>query len=216
MADDVTTQSATLASVPSGGVYAADLISGVYYFRGKQTLGADGTNTGDWAGRTVDGGAGVAGYVDPRLTIVRIAVTPTVSTSPAYTAKDAVGGIMTFAGAARASAGAGILHAVTIVDKSQQRPDLDLILFDQTIAGTVTDNAEFDPNDTDLPNVVASIPMSSGTFADFHDNSVAHLGGLGIPYTCAATSLFGALVARSTPTFVATTDIVVTLTVQTI
>jgi hypothetical protein len=141
----------------------------------------------------------------------RISVTPTVSTSPAYAAKDAVGGLMTFANAAGVSAGTGLIQAVTVVDLSQQQPSLDLVLFDQTVAGTVTDNAAFDPTDGDLANVIAVIPISN--WADFNDNSVAYRSGLAFAFKAAATSIFGALVARSTPTFVGTSDISVLLTV---
>lgn len=139
----------------------------------------------------------------------RISVTPTVSTSPAYTAKDAVGGIMTFANAVGVSGGTGILQAVTVVDLSQQMPALDLVLFDQTIAGTVTDNSPFDPTDGDLANVIAVIPIAF--WYDFNDNSVAYRGGLAYAFKANATSIFGALVARGTPTFVGTSDIIVIL-----
>lgn len=142
---------------------------------------------------------------------VRKSVTPTVSTSPAYAAKDAVGGIMEFTNAVGVSGGTGIVQTVTIVDASQQMPALDLVLFDRTIAGTVTDNAAFDPTDADLANVIGVVPMSQ--WFDFNDNAVGFRGGLGIAFKSNGTSIFGALVTRSTPTFVATTDIVVTLEV---
>lgn len=140
----------------------------------------------------------------------RISQTPTVSTTPAYTAKDAVGGLLTFANAARTSGGTIIIESVAVIDNSQQMPALDLVLFDRTFSAS-TDNAAFDPTDADLANVIGVIPIAS--WADFNDNSVATRYGLGLAAKLDGTSLFGQLVTRSTPTFVATTDITVIVTV---
>lgn len=211
MPDNVTTQSSTLASVPSGGVYAADLISSVYFFRQKLALGADGAWTADAAGRDTGSGDG-AMYVDPRPKSTRIAVTPTVSTTPAYTAKDAVGGLMTFSNAVRASGGSGLLYAVQVVDKGQQMKDLDLVLFDRSITAP-TDNSIFNPSDTELTEAVGTVRISSGDYADFNNNSVATVANVGIEFVLNGTDLFGVLVARGTPTYTSTTDIVVTLTI---
>lgn len=150
--------------------------------------------------------------VHSTLETVRISATPTISAAGIYAAKDAIGGILTFANAARWSGGTGTIQAVTLVDKDQELANIDLVLFDQTIAGTVTDNAAFDPTDADLSNVQGWVAIGSGMYADFSDNSVAHVP-VNIPYRCAATSLFGALVSRGTPTYTATSDIVVILTV---
>lgn len=148
--------------------------------------------------------------VDPRGSTTLIAVTPTISTS-AYQAKDAIGGVMTFANAARLSAGGGIVESLVIVDKDQELAAMDLVLLSATVAGTTTDNAAWDPTDADLANVVGVIPILSGDYADFNDNSVASRSGIGMAYTCASTSLFGVLVARSAPTYTGTSDISVIL-----
>lgn len=179
--------------------------------RMKLVLGADGTYTGDAAGRLVSGSDGAL-YVDQRPKTVRLAVTPTVSTTPAYTAKDAVGALMTFSNAARFSGGGGTLLAVQIEDKAQQMKDLDLVLFDRSITAP-TDNAVFDPTDTELSQCIGVLQIGAGMYADFNDNSVAVLNGIGLEFVLNGTDLFGVLVARGTPTYVATTDIVVTLTI---
>lgn len=179
--------------------------------RVKHALGADGTYTGDQAGRLVTG-SDAAAYVDPRVKKVRLAVTPTVSTTPAYTAKDAIGALMTFSNAARFSGGSCRLDAVQIEDKAQQMKDLDLVLFDRSITAP-TDNAVFDPTDAELANCVGVVNIGAGMYADFNDNSVAVVNNVGLEIVLNGTDLFGVLVARGTPTFVATTDIVVTLTI---
>lgn len=150
--------------------------------------------------------------VDPRSKVVRLQVTPTVSTSPAYTAVDAIGGLMTFSNAARASGASVVVDAVQLVDKGQQLKDVDLFLFDRSIIAP-TDNAVFDPTDTELGYVVGVVNIAPADYKSLNDNAVAHRGALGIAAVLNGTDLFGVLVARGTPTYASTSDIVVTLTV---
>lgn len=190
----------------SGTVVATDEgVGGEHYQKMKLVDGtADST-------AVIPGSATKGLYVDPRGSTTLISVTPTISAASAYQAKDAIGGIMTFANAARVSGQGGIIESVTLVDKDQELAPIDLVLFSATIAGTVTDNAAFDPTDADFANIIGTIPILSGDYADFNDNAVATRGGIGLVYKCAATSLFGALVARTAPTYTGTSDIIVTL-----
>jgi hypothetical protein len=142
------------------------------------------------------------------LNQTRITVQPTVSTTPAYTAKDAVGGKLTFANAARSSGGSITIQSAVIIDRSQQMPALELVLFDRDFTAS-NDNAAFDPTDADLAYCVGVIKI--GDWSDFNDNAVATRTGLGLAAKLEGTDLYGQLVTRSTPTFVATTDIVVAL-----
>jgi hypothetical protein len=139
---------------------------------------------------------------------VRLVAFPTVSTTPAYTAKDAVGGKLTFANAARSTGGSITIQSVIVADKSQQQPSLELVLFDRDFTAS-SDNAAFDPADTDLTYIVGVIPVSN--WFDFNDNSVATRHGLQVAAKLEGTDLYGQLVTRSTPTFVSTTDITVAL-----
>jgi hypothetical protein len=153
---------------------------------------------------------------DNRFLCDTITVTPTVSTSPAYTAKDAVGGIMTFAGAARANGGTGRITRVTILDKGQQMKDLTLLIWN-TSPTAATDNSIYAPTDAAMdPSLyVGAVPISAGMYEDLSTNSVATWTGV-IPFECAAGSaaLYGVLVARGTPTYTSTSDIVVGVFVE--
>lgn len=188
----------------AGTTIASDDVSGVQYQRVKLTDG-----TAD-SSAVIPGGATKGLYVDPHSTTTLIQVTPTISTS-IYAAKDCVGGIMTFANACRNSGEGGILESVTIVDLDRERALTDLVLFSATVSGTATDNAAFDPTDADLLNCVGVIPILTGDYFDFNDNAVASRSGIGLAYKCAATSLFGVLVARTTPTYTGTSDLSVTI-----
>ena len=189
----------------SGTTVATDDVSGVHYQRVKLDGGGDG------AAAAIPGTTTKGLYVDPRGSTVLIPATPTISAASIYAAKDAIGGIMTFANAARVSAGGGVIESVTLVDKDQELSPIDLVLFSATVAGTATDNSPFDPTDADLANFIGTVPFLAGDYADFTDNSAATRSGIGLAYTCAATSLFGVLVARATPTYTATSDITVIL-----
>lgn len=195
MADNVTLPG-------TGSPVATDDIGGAHFQKIKLFDATADSTTG-----AVVGARGLE--VDPRLKVARIAVTPVVSTTPAYAAKDAVGGLMEFTNAARSAGGSLRIEAVQVVDKGQQMAALDLVLFDRTISAP-TDNAVFAPSDAELANVVGVIPI--GSYADLSTNSVAD-----VPVARAVvvngTSLFGVLVARGTPTYTSTNDLVVTLTV---
>lgn len=141
---------------------------------------------------------------------VRVTQTPTITAAGIYAAKDVVGTLLTFAGAARFNGGGGRVTSVQIVDKDQERADMDLILFD-TVPTVASDNAAFDPTDAELSNCIGWVPISAAYFTDFTDNSVAHID-LNLEYVLAATSIYGVLVARGTPTYTGTSDLVVTLT----
>ena len=165
-------------------------------------------------GRTVSTGVG-AMNVDSRVLSVRVTATPTVSTSPAYSANDQVGGIMTFSGCARANGLSGVIVGGALIDKGKQSADLDLWLFREspTLAGS--DNAAFDLTDA---NLVTAEPVGYLRFATYKttsSNGIARcdVGDLPLGFVCASddTALYGVFVTRGTPTYASTSDLVLSL-----
>lgn len=163
------------------------------------------------AGGTVTGAAGENHIGEVGGSTAIKSQTPTV-TAGAYHAKDAVGGLLTFANAARVAAGSGVIHAVTIIDNAAQSAELVLVLFDRTFTASA-DNAAFDPSDADLANCIGVIKITSTDYQALADNAVACVKGIGLPYElpAAGTSLFGQLMCTGTPTYVAATDLTVKL-----
>ena len=139
---------------------------------------------------------------------VTIQQTPTV-TAGAYSANDAVGGLLTFANAGRVSTGGGVIKNVLLIDDAGQDAAMELWLFDVTFTA-MADNAAWAPSESDLRNLVAVIST---------DDSANGWAAAGTPSVCAiecsyrfdleGTSLFGQLVTRGTPTFAATDDVTV-------
>ena len=134
--------------------------------------------------------------------------TPTI-TAGAYSANEAVGGLITFTNVATTdSRGSGVIQSITIIDDAAQNAELELHLFDRTFTAT-TDNAAFDPTDADLENYIGYILVTTADYAGFVDNSAAHVSNVGLAFNLAGTSLFGQLVTRGTPTYAATDDLTI-------
>jgi len=133
-----------------------------------------------------------------------IALTPTV-TAGVYVAGDAVGGLLTFANAARATDGGGVIKDIIIVDDAGQDAQLELWLFDQTFVAMV-DNAPWAPAEADLENLIAILSVAASDYKAAGTPSAAAVE-VSQRYDCVGTSLFGQLVTRGTPTYVATDDV---------
>lgn len=212
MADGLTTQSSTLATIPTATKIATDDAGSPGHVQMvKLAISTDGSATA----LTADNTDGLLVKVTNPTSIgssvyTRTAQTPTVSSGSVYASGDVVGGLLTYANVG-ASAGKPVrVVSVNIVDKGQQYADFDLVLFD--VAPTVAaDNAAFDPTDAELSNCVGIIPVGAGHYTALFDNSVAHVD---CDVTCVLTAddLYGVLVARGTPTYTSTSDLVITVT----
>ena len=136
--------------------------------------------------------------------------TTAVSTSPAYTAGDAVGGKRTLANAVK-TAGTGVLESIVVLDRANQKAALEIFIFDaDPTAATITDNAAFVFSTDDL-KVLARISVAATDYVTLNSKAVAIVRGLGVALKAASgTSLFAAVVTTGTPTFSVTTDVQVT------
>jgi hypothetical protein len=194
MADNVPITAGT------GTTIATDDVSNVHYQIVKIADGTDGAST-------AIPGDGSRGLKVKPVIVNRFSVTPTISAASVYASGDAVGGLLTFANAARFSGGGLWLRQVVILDKDQERAPMDLALFDRTFTATA-DNSAFDPSDADLANLLTVVPISD--YSNFNANAVGVSTVLDIPLLLNGTSLFGQLITRGTPTYTTTTDIIVT------
>lgn len=151
----------------------------------------------------------------PTVSPIEVMQTPTI-TAGAYTAGNALGGLLTFANAVRAAGGQARITKVVITDDAMQSAPIDLVLFNQTFTAT-GDNSAFDPSDADLANCIGYIDVAATDYAEFNDNGVAaKTSGLRMPFpiTLVGTSLFGQMVIRNGDTFAATDDITIKLTLE--
>lgn len=142
----------------------------------------------------------------------QVSIIPTVSTTPAYSSGDSIGGKMTISGALEAQTVGTILQSILIVDRANQKPQGDILIFnDDPAAATITDNAAF-VFSTDTARLVARIPVATADYVSINSMAVANLSNLQRIVSSPSSSghpgkLYAAWVTTSTPTFAATTDI---------
>ena len=155
---------------------------------------------------TVTLAAGTADIGIVTVNGITITQTPTV-TAGAYSAADNVGGLLTFANAARVSGGGGVIKDVLIVDDAGQDASLELWLFDTTFTAG-NDNDAWAPTEAQLHTLITVVKSTDGGWIAGGTPSVNPIE-VARRYDCTGTSLFGRLVTRGTPTYVATDDVTV-------
>lgn len=137
-------------------------------------------------------------------------VTPTitVSTSPAYSAGDSIGGKLTLANAVRISGGISLLQSIMIADRANQKAIGTIFIYNaDPAAATLTDNAAM-VNSTDDFKIVAQIPVITSDYVSVNSKAYANLRNIGALVKAASgTTLYASFCVTNTPTFVATSDL---------
>ncbi len=181
-----------------GNLIAADEVNGVFYPRTKIVTGADGVNGGDLSSSN-----GLP--VNTRTFTTVISSTPTINAG-AYSSGQLVGGKITLANAARSGVLSGLISSVLVSDTGKQSANLDIVFFNaDPSATTFTDQATFDIDDADLTKIVCVSSLT--THYTFNDNSASLLSNVSCPFLLASTSLYAAIVSRSSATFGATSAV---------
>ena len=131
--------------------------------------------------------------------------TPTV-TAGAYVAGDNVGGLLTFANAARKTGGGGVIKDFVLIDDASQSVELELWLFNQTFTAGA-DNAVWTPVEAELENLITVISSLEGAWYAAGATATVMAAEVSRRYDVTGTSLFGRLVTRGAPVYVATDDL---------
>lgn len=139
--------------------------------------------------------------------IKTVTATPTISTG-IYADGDLLGTKMSLNSAAKKNGGAGLIQSVTIIDLDKEDANIDVIFFEGNPSGTTfTDNTALDIADADMSQILGFTTVTD--YADFSDNSVAFSRNLAIPFDLdSGKILYACLVVRGTPTYTATSDII--------
>lgn len=152
-----------------------------------------------------------------RVRIKATSTTLTTATTP-YTVDDCFGDTLTWTSAAATSAKGGIIEGITITDVDKNLAADSVVrlwVFNTAPGGTVSNNSAFAPNDADLYDyLVGFVDFNSFVSDSSMVSTVAH-ERVQLPYTCAATSLFGVLQLKNLGTgfgyFAANTDVSVAI-----
>lgn len=207
---------ALATTATANGLYRAN-IAGIKSFRARVSTYGAGTiyvyglatangEAGHMAIAAIAAGENHVGEVAGSGKGVKVALT--VSTSPAYSSGDSIGGKITIANAVRVSGGVSILNSIEILDRANQKAGGTIYIFDaDPSAATITDNSAFVFSTDDL-KVVAQISVSSADYTTTNSKATANLSALARTVQAASgTSLYAAFVTTSTPTYAATTDV---------
>lgn len=152
--------------------------------------------------------------VDNQVAVARLVATPTIDTVQ-YTAGDNVGGLITITGAFRTGIKTGTLRSVVINDKDNQRSPFDVFLF-FSAPTTPTNNAAWNPSDADMDACIGYFPVFASDYAAASPtpaNAVAYKPNLSIDLVSTNTSFYAVVVARGTPTYTGTSNLVFTFVV---
>lgn len=161
---------------------------------------------GDYTQMRVDG-QGALWTRRPPLVVV--SATPTLDTA-IYASGDSLHtAVLSFANAVRVSGGSGVVDKLIVVDKDLQSAAGELWLFSASVTPAAA-NAAHSISGADAALCVGVIPF--GTYYASALNAVSVAKDVRLPFVVAATSLFGILVTRGTPTYTAA-GLVVSLTI---
>ena len=160
-------------------------------------------------------GSALVGYVGTQVATT-IALTPTISASPDYTALDVVGGIQTIA-LANSSTGRPVkVKSLVVKDKNGQSPPLTFIFFKATPSGgTYTDNSALVLGSGDMANVVGVVKVVAGDYyTPVAGATIAALGGVDQVMAVSATSLFALIIADAAINAASTSDFTIELGIE--
>ncbi len=138
-----------------------------------------------------------------------VVITPTITVdTAAYAAGDSIGGKLTLTNAMRESGGTGVLSGLTLIDRANQKPALEIFLFDSDpSAATITDNAAFVFGADDF-KVIAKVVVAAADWTTINSKATAELANLNrVVRAVGSRNLFAAVVATGTPTFAASTNL---------
>lgn len=217
-------------AVASGAYAAGSIASGAMVDLGAQADAVCGSSTGSCSlvalikflntAATAATPAGEFHIGEVASNQIKVQVAQTVTSASAYASGNAVGGLMTIAGAARVSGSlgaagtGGILTGLMMNSKSLQTTQVDVFLFDANpTTSTCTDKTAFSLATADFDKVigVVTIPGTAANGAGWYAGTVGSTGvATYYPVTydlASSTSMFACAVTRGTPTYTATTDV---------
>lgn len=134
-------------------------------------------------------------------------VTPTISTS-IYASGDVVGAPVEIADAVLSTKGIAILRTLVVLDKSNQKSAIDILLFNQNPGSVGSDNAALDLSSAQLDMLIGRISVAAAEYTTLKAATNAEatkLLEMLIPAKTKSTSIWVLVVSRGTPTYTTTT-----------
>lgn len=147
------------------------------------------------------------------MRIVQCSGTPTITSGSAYSSGQAIGSTITLPKAA--DYGFGTILSVSLVDKSDQKSPLDILIFNQPLASPQTDKTSASIAAADMANYVGHISLLAADYTD----GVQSAGAVKFNLWIAAAggvdnNLYAQIISRGTPTYTSTSALTVKITAQ--
>lgn len=200
-----------LVTPGSGATISTDDLGGSGHVQRVKLM--DGTNDST---AVIPGDATSGLQVNPTPAVVLKTATPTI-TAGTYATGNALGDLLTFATANRASGKAIEIVGARILDKNANATALsvyELHLFDRTFAAT-TDKTAWSILDSDAANLAETLTFATtDAFVNANGTVCVWSGARRRVILLNGTSLFGQLVVRASAVYAAISDIVVALTIR--
>jgi len=143
-----------------------------------------------------------------------VKVTPTISSSPAYSSGDQIGGIQTLTGA-MINGGTGTLMSVVVLDKAAQKSALNIWFFKNQPTMASTDNAAFDITDANLvlAEPLGFVSIAAADYVDSSSNAVGQASladAIMVQSAASDGTIYAVVESAGTPTYGSTSDLVFT------
>lgn len=141
-----------------------------------------------------------------------VAVSPTIATpATPYTALDNIGGAQTLASAVRVSGGTSILQSIFVLDRSNQKQPMTILILDgnpNDAGTTLTDNAAITLAAADISRVKRRVDITAADYVTFDhsgtDFATAEITAISKTIKAASgTSLYAVIQTTGTPTYAA-------------
>jgi hypothetical protein len=144
---------------------------------------------------------------------VQLSATPTMQAA-AYVTGNVIGGLISLANAVRAP-GSGLIQSVTVTFQSGVEPSLDIVFFDgNPTNSTITDKTAIALAAADLGSVAAVAHLSDWTLLAASTMAFGQAQTITQPFAIpSGTTLYAAVVSRSSVTLGATNDMQISVNI---
>jgi len=146
-----------------------------------------------------------------------IAITPTIVPA-AYADGDVVDSVQTASDAVAYGKGVAELRSLAVIDKANQKADLDVYFFDEAPDNSVgADNAAFTLNDADAPKLLGRIRVAAADYQSAGlDSALANKNDIGmmLQSIAGAQNIFVLVVMRAAATYASASDLIIKLGIE--
>ena len=135
-------------------------------------------------------------------------VSPSITVdTDAYTPGDCVGGKITLTDAMRVSGGSGVLQSLTVIDVSNTKPYLEVLIFNaDPAAATLTDQAAIALS-TDVSKVIHRISIYTSDYTTVANVAFADINVSKVVEAVGSKNLYACIAATDAHDFTAATDL---------